>query len=80
MIPPRPASVLVVDDEPRALETLRRTLEDEFEIFTAGSGDEGLALMEQQAVQVVVSDQRMPGMSGVEFLRAVRGRWPTPSA
>jgi two-component system, NtrC family, response regulator HupR/HoxA len=76
VIPPRPVSVLVVDDEPRALETLRRTLEDEFEILTAGSGDEGLAVMEQEPVQVVVSDQRMPGMSGVEFLRTVRARWP----
>jgi two-component system, NtrC family, response regulator HupR/HoxA len=76
VIPPRPVSVLVVDDEPRALETLRRTLEDEFDIFTAGSGDEGLALLEQETVQIVVSDQRMPGMSGVDFLRSVRTRWP----
>jgi two-component system, NtrC family, response regulator HupR/HoxA len=76
MSTPRPVTVLVVDDEPRALETLRRTLEDEFEIFTAGSGDEGLQVLEQECVQVVVSDQRMPGMSGVEFLRTVRGRWP----
>jgi len=76
VIPPRPASVLVVDDEPRALETLRRTLEDEFEIFTAGSGAEALQLLEQECVQIVVSDQRMPGMSGVEFLRSVRTRWP----
>ncbi|HET8746510.1 MAG TPA: sigma-54 dependent transcriptional regulator [Ramlibacter sp.] len=76
MTMPRPASVLVVDDEPRALETLRRTLEDDFEIFTAGSGAEGLQLLEQECVQIVVSDQRMPGMSGVEFLRSVRARWP----
>ncbi|MEJ8836046.1 sigma-54-dependent transcriptional regulator [Ramlibacter sp. AN1133] len=72
----RPVAVLVVDDEPRALETLRRTLEDEFEIFTAGSGAEGLQVLEQECVQVVVSDQRMPGMSGVEFLRTVRSHWP----
>jgi two-component system, NtrC family, response regulator HupR/HoxA len=72
----RAVSVLVVDDEPRALETLRRTLEDDFEIFCAGSGAEGLQLMEQECVQIVVSDQRMPGMSGVEFLRSVRSRWP----
>jgi two-component system response regulator HupR/HoxA len=76
MSAPHPVGVLVVADEPGALETLRRTLEDEFEIFTARSGAEGLQVLEQECVQVVVSDQRMPGMSGVEFLRTVRGRRP----
>ena len=71
-----PLSVLVVDDELRSLETLRRTLEDHFTIFTALSAQEGLALMEGEYIQIVLSDQRMPGSSGVEFLRNVRARWP----
>ena len=71
-----PLAVLVVDDEVRSLETLRRTLEDHFTIFTAASADEGMAVMEREYVHIVVSDQRMPGTSGVEFLRTVRGRWP----
>jgi two-component system, NtrC family, response regulator HupR/HoxA len=71
-----PLTVLVVDDEVRALETLQRTLEDHFTIFTAVSADEGMAVMEREYVHIVVSDQRMPGTSGVEFLRTVRGRWP----
>ena len=71
-----PLSVLVVDDEQRSLETLRRTLEDHFTIFTALSAQEGLALMEGEYIQIVLSDQRMPGSSGVEFLRNVRARWP----
>ncbi len=71
-----PLSVLVVDDEQRSLETLRRTLEDHFTIFTALSAQEGLALMEAEYIQIVLSDQRMPGSSGVEFLRNVRARWP----
>jgi two-component system, NtrC family, response regulator HupR/HoxA len=71
-----PLSVLVVDDEVRALETLRRTLEDHFTIFTAASADEGIEVMERECVQIVMSDQRMPGTSGVEFLRSVRRRWP----
>ena len=71
-----PLSVLVVDDEQRSLETLRRTLEDHFTIFTALSAEEGLALMEGEYIQIVLSDQRMPGTSGVEFLRNVRARWP----
>jgi two-component system response regulator HupR/HoxA len=71
-----PLSVLVVDDEQRSLETLRRTLEDHFTIFTAGSAEEGTAVMENEFVHIVVSDQRMPGTSGVAFLRGVRARWP----
>ncbi len=69
-------SVLVVDDEQRSLETLRRTLEDDFTVFTASSADEGIAIMEREFVQIVVSDQRMPGTSGVAFLRGVRAQWP----
>ena len=69
-------SVLVVDDEQRSLETLRRTLDDHFTVFTAASAEEGLVVMEREFVQIVVSDQRMPGSSGVEFLRGVRARWP----
>ena len=71
-----PLSVLVVDDEARSLETLRRTLEDHFTVFTAASADDALALMEGECVQIIVSDQRMLGTSGVEFLRGVRTRWP----
>ena len=71
-----PLSLLVVDDEQRALETLRRTLEDHFTVFTAASAEDGMAVMEGEAVQIVLSDQRMPGTSGVEFLRNVRDRWP----
>jgi two-component system response regulator HupR/HoxA len=71
-----PLSVLVVDDELRSLETLKRTLDEHFTVFTANSADEGMAVMHNELVQVVVSDQRMPGTSGVAFLRAVRDQWP----
>ncbi len=71
-----PLSLLVVDDERRALETLRRTLEDHFTVFTAASAEDGLAVMEAEDVQIILSDQRMPGTSGVDFLRNVRNRWP----
>lgn len=71
-----PLTVLVVDDEQRSLETLRRTLEDHFTVFTASSADEGVSVMANELVQIVVSDQRMPGTSGVAFLRAVREQWP----
>jgi two-component system, NtrC family, response regulator HupR/HoxA len=69
-------TVLVVDDEVRSLEALRRTLEEDFEVFTAGSAEEAQGVMEREWVQVVVCDQRMPGMSGVEFFKSVRSQWP----
>jgi two-component system response regulator HupR/HoxA len=68
--------VLVVDDEPRSLETLRRTLEDEFRVVTALSAEQALKVIETEFVQVVLCDQRMPGKSGVEFLGQVREQWP----
>ncbi len=71
-----PLSVLVVDDELRSLETLKRTLDESFTVFTANSAEEGMAVMHNELVQIVVSDQRMPGTSGVAFLRAVRDQWP----
>ncbi|MGB5773305.1 MAG: sigma-54 dependent transcriptional regulator, partial [Sedimenticolaceae bacterium] len=69
-------TVLVIDDEPRSLETLRRTLEEEFEVLTAESAVEAERLLETEWVQAVLCDQRMPGESGVEFLSRVRERWP----
>jgi two-component system response regulator HupR/HoxA len=71
-----PLAVLVVDDEQRSLETLQRTLDDDFKVFTANSAEAGLAILEDETVHIVLSDQRMPVTSGVAFLRAVRDQWP----
>ncbi len=76
MKPRTPLTVLVVDDEQRSLETLRRTLEEHFTVFTAPSAEDGEAIMAREFVHIVLSDQRMPGTQGVEFLRRVRSQWP----
>lgn len=69
--------VLLVDDEPNILAALKRTLRREgYDVLTADSGEEGLALLAKHAVQVIVSDQRMPGMSGTEFLSRVKSLHP----
>ena len=70
--------VLFVDDEPNILKTLRRLFMDEdYEILTASNGEEALArLAEVRGVQLVISDYRMPGMDGVDFLKQVNERWP----
>ena len=65
-------SILLVDDEIRILESLERLLADDFEVYTAHSVDQAFDILTRQSIQVVVSDQRMPGMSGVEFLKQVR--------
>jgi two-component system response regulator HupR/HoxA len=68
--------VLVVDDEVRSLEALRRVLEDEFVVLTASDAAAAIDHMEHELVQAILCDQRMPDMTGVEFLTAVRERWP----
>lgn len=69
-------TVLVIDDEVRSQEALRRTLDEDFEVFTASSAEEALAILEREWIQIVLTDQRMPGTSGVALLRQVRERWP----
>jgi two-component system response regulator HupR/HoxA len=73
-------AVLVVDDEVRSQEALRRTLEEDFEVFCASGAAEGMAVLEREmssaAIRIVLCDQRMPGTTGVAFLKEVRLRWP----
>lgn len=72
-----PARVLLIDDEPNILTSLNRLLRSEgYAIRTADSGARALELLGEQAADVVVSDMRMPGMNGAEFLKIVRERWP----
>jgi len=73
---PNLPTVLVVDDEVRSQESLRRTLEEEFYVFTASGAEDALALLEHEWMHVILCDQRMPGTSGVDFLKQVRERWP----
>jgi diguanylate cyclase (GGDEF)-like protein len=70
-------TLLLVDDEENVLSALERVLRhDGYTILRASSGDEGLALLSRNEVGVVISDQRMPEMSGVEFLTRVKELYP----
>lgn len=65
--------LLLVDDEPNILAALQRLLRrDHYQIFLANSGAHGLEVLAGQSVDVIVSDQRMPGMLGADFLRRAR--------
>ncbi|MGK5029835.1 response regulator [Janthinobacterium sp. MDT1-19] len=69
----QPRTLLLVDDEPNILASLKRLLRrDGYHILTANSGQEGLDVLAIHAVDVIVSDQRMPGMLGADFLRKAK--------
>ena len=70
--PAAKARVLFVDDEPRVLTTMRMLFRAHYEVYFAEGGPQALELLKKQAVDVIVSDQRMPGMTGIELLRAAR--------
>ncbi|MDX1496400.1 MAG: response regulator [Salinisphaeraceae bacterium] len=72
----RKARVLFVDDEQRILTSMKMLFRREYEVFTCNSGAEALELLKEQKVEVVVSDQRMPKMTGIELLREVRDLQP----
>ncbi len=71
-------NILFVDDEENILKTLKRLFIDDsgLNIYTASSGSEGLEILKNDDFAVIVSDQRMPEMTGVEFLQRARGICP----
>jgi CheY-like chemotaxis protein len=69
--------LLVVDDEPRILSALQRTLRREgYEILTADSGAAALRTLRAQRVDLLLTDHKMPGMTGLELIREVAAQWP----
>jgi len=69
-------SILVVDDEPNSLFALSRILEDEgFRVITAQNGKSALAKLKKEMVNVIVTDERMPDLGGMELLKEVKQRY-----
>lgn len=69
--------ILVVDDEPPALDALARALKEDFCVFTAASASEAMLRLEQEpGIRIILCDQHLPDTSGIEFLAKVRQRWP----
>jgi DNA-binding NarL/FixJ family response regulator len=76
---PRPWVLLLVDDEPDILASIRTLAESSIpglKVVTAASGRVGLELLDRERVDVIVSDFKMPGMDGIEFLYQCRRRHP----
>ena len=77
MTSPHPPRVLVVDDEEAILETMAFTFEDDYEVYTSNDARSALELLDEKSpFAVVLTDQRMPNMDGVQFLTEVCRRHP----
>ena len=76
----RDPTILFVDDDPEVLSALRRCFRHEpYRIFTAGGPEEGLSWLDKAPIDLIVTDERMPGMCGTDLLREVRARSPRTS-
>ncbi len=70
--------VLYVDDEPINLLILKRILDKKYEVITAESGHEALSILEEKAeIELIISDLKMTGMSGMEFIQEAQKRFET---
>lgn len=72
----RKYNILIVDDEVDNLELLSRTLRREYNIFKANHGEEGLQVLESNSIDMIITDQRMPHMTGIEMLKRTVTRFP----
>ncbi len=69
-------SILVVDDELRSLEAIERILGDLFDVHLANNAKDAEIILQREWIQVLLCDQRMPDMSGVEFTQKIRDEYP----
>jgi signal transduction histidine kinase len=65
-------ALLIVDDEPSVLRALQELFEDDYHVFGALNGQQGLAILREHPIRVIVADERMPEMTGMEFLGRAR--------
>lgn len=76
MSDPRKYTILYVDDEESNLRIFKNTFRKDYNILTATSGTEGLEVLNSQDVDLILTDQRMPGMSGIDFLKKAFSKYP----
>ena len=75
---PKMINVLYIDDEPHNLLSFKASFRRDFNIFTAESAEEGRAMLKQNEIHVILSDQRMPKMTGIEFFESILEMYPNP--
>jgi diguanylate cyclase (GGDEF)-like protein len=69
-------TLLLVDDESAVLESLAHALQKDYDVATAASAEEALQVLQQKPIDIILTDQRLPGISGVQFLENVRKNYP----
>lgn len=72
----RRGQLLVIDDEEEILKALKRQFRRDYDVHTAINADEGYRIMTETPIQVIISDQRMPGMAGSEFFGRIKTEFP----
>jgi DNA-binding NtrC family response regulator len=68
--------ILYVDDEQNNLTAFKATFRRDFQVFTAISAEEGKKILDNEVVHILITDQRMPVMTGVEFLESILDKYP----
>ena len=69
-------NVLYLDDEVQNLVSFRAAFKREYNIYTAESAEEATKILEEHPIHVIISDQRMPSVTGVEFLESILDEYP----
>jgi response regulator RpfG family c-di-GMP phosphodiesterase len=71
-------NILYIDDEVHNLNAFKASFRRTFNVFTAESGKDALPILESEDIHIILTDQRMPNMTGVEFLASILDKYPDP--
>ena len=71
-------NILYVDDEQSNLRVFKTIYRHYYNIYSAITAEEAILILENNPIHLIISDQRMPEMTGVEFLKEVKKKWPEP--
>jgi response regulator RpfG family c-di-GMP phosphodiesterase len=77
-MPENKIAILYVDDEENNLFSFKATFRIKYQVQTALSGDDALKILAEKPIHIIITDQRMPEMTGVEFLEKVLEKYPDP--
>ncbi len=71
-------NILYIDDEVHNLTAFKANFRKEFQVYTAESAEEGKKILKEQKIHIIITDQRMPNLTGVEFLASILEEHPEP--
>jgi len=69
-------TILYIDDEESNLRVFKNTFRRDFNILLSTSADEGFSILNEQEIDVIITDQRMPGKTGIDLLKEIHGKYP----